>query len=196
MRIRNPMAAAAVLAVILGAAPISVSVAGAHSAAASYQPDGQIRLLKTTSEYFGADSYDTPWKGDNTYNATAYRQTVRETWCCETPGWQGWIFGVSIQNDGANNDQVRVQATGNALEGWTVKYFHGPTNISAAVVSGTFVTPSLAPGADYVIKVKVHRDGDIYDTDNLRRLISLTSVGGQGRSDTVKLVTRRVACTC
>ena len=179
----------------LGAvAPVAAS-AGPSPTSAS-QPDGRIRLIKTTSEYFGTYRSDTPWIGDNSYNTTAYRQGVRETVCCETPGWLRWVFGVSVQNDGANSDRVRVQATGTALEGWTVKYYHGTTNITAAVVGGTFTTPLLTPGAEYSIKVKVRRDSDIYDTDNLRRLISLTSVADPGKADAVKLVMRYVPCTC
>jgi hypothetical protein len=91
---------------------------------------------------------------------------------------------------------MRVQATGTALEGWTVKYFRGSTNITSAVVGGTFTTPLLGPGEEHLIKVKVTRDADNFDTGNLRRLISLTSVGNSSKSDAVKLVMRHAVCGC
>jgi hypothetical protein len=191
MRIRTFGLAIGLMVALIAAAPV------AAAPTASSQPDGRIRLQKVTSEHFPTEKYTRTWIGNNKYNTTAYRQTAREAWCCETPGWQHWIFGVSVQNDGTSSDRIRVHATGTALEGWTVKYFHGPTNITAAVVAGTFTTPSLAPGGDYLVKVDVRRDGDTNDTDNLRRLISLTSVGNPSKADAVKLVIRHVVvCTC
>jgi hypothetical protein len=194
---RTPLTAAYVvvmLAMLLGVTTSS-ALAGA-APAAGRQPDGRIRLQKITYELFPTETYSRPWIGNNIYNTTADGQTARESWYDTTPGWQTWIFGVSVQNDGTSNDRIRLQATGTPLEGWTVKYFRGTTNITSAVVGGTFTTPLLGPGEEQVIKVKVTRDADYFDTGHLRRLISLTSVGNPNKSDAVKLVMRHVICGC
>ena len=173
----------------------SPTLAGAAPAAVR-QPDGRIRLQKISYELFPTETYTRPWIGSNVYNTSARGQAARQTWSDTTPGWQTWIFGVSVQNDGTNSDRIRVQASGIALEGWTVKYFHGTTNITSAVVGGTFTTPLLGPGGEHLIKVRVTRDADYFDMGNLRRLISLTSAGNASKSDAVKLVMRRVTCGC
>ena len=188
---KSALGAVAALAAVLTVAT-SVAAAGG-TAAAARQPDGRIRLQKIAYELFPTETYSRSWMGNNIYNTTGRNQAARGSWCCETPGWQQWTLGISVQNDGTNSDRIRVQATGTSLEGWVVKYYHGTTNITAAVVGGTFTTPLLTPGAEYAIKVKVRIDGS-YDT--LRRLISLTSVGDPGKSDAVKLVMRHVVCTC
>ena len=192
---KSALGTVAALVAVLTAATTVAAAAGGTPADAR-QPDGRIRLQKIAYELFPTEKYSRSWIGNNIYNTTGQHQRARESWCCETPGWQQWTFGISVQNDGTNSDRIRVQATGTSLEGWVVKYYHGTTNITAAVVGGTFTTPLLTPGAEYSIKVKVRRDGDNYDTDNLRRLISLTSVGDPSKSDAVKLVMRHVVCTC
>ena len=77
-----------------------------------------------------------------------------------------------------------------------MKYFHGTTNITSAVVDGTFTTPSLAPGEHYLVKVKVRRDADSFDANDIRRLVLLTSVGNPSRTDSVKVVLDQVVCGC
>ena len=37
----------------------------------------------------------------------------------------------------------------------TVAYFSGSTNVTAAVVAGTYKTPTLAPGADHRLRMTV-----------------------------------------
>ena len=65
-------------------------------------------------------------------------------------------FSVSVQNDSSSaSDTFKLLATGTVSAMYTVKYFHGTTNITAAVVAGTYTTPSLGVGASYVITVKV-----------------------------------------
>ena len=182
------------IAMLLGVTTIP-ALAGTAPAAAR-QPDGRVRLQKITYELFPTETYSRPWIGSNIYNTSARDQSARHGWFDTTPGWQTWIFGVSLQNDGTNSDHIRVQATGAALEGWTVKYFRGTRNITSAVVGGTFMTPLLGPGEEHLIKVKVTRDADGFEADTLRRLISLTSAGNASKSDAVKLVMKQVTCGC
>ena len=96
-------------------------------------------------------------------------------------------MAFSLENDGASSDRMRVQATGTAVYGWKVKYYVGTKNVTSAVVNGTFTTPSLASGEALLLKVKVTRE-ELFDTDVLRRLMSVTSVSNPNKVDAVKLV--------
>src|SRR5688572_2567924 len=196
---------ALVRAVLLSAAVAVVGFAGPASAAvdsadlrttAARQPDGRIRLQKITYEHFPTETYSRPWTGNNIYNTTATGQRVRVMWFDTTPGRQRWIFGLSVQNDGTSSDRVKVKATGAALSGWTVKYFRGQTNVTAAVVAGTFMTPSLGPGASYLIEARITRASEGFQSGDLVRLVKLTSVGNSSRTDTVKLVVALQTCGC
>ena len=195
---RRLPATSGVLALVLAAlvaAPVSAAGAGT-TATAARQPDGRVRLQKIAYELFSAEKYNGPWIGDNIYNSTGSGQAANVAWFDTTPGWQRWIFAVSLQNDGTGSDRIRVSATGTALIGWTVKYYDGTSNVTAAVVNGTYTTPSLAPGATYSIKVKVTRNAEDFDFDTLRRLISLTSIGNPNKVDVVKVVLKPVTCGC
>ena len=178
--------------VLFLAVPAIAAASGTGTAA--FKPDARIRLQKTVSSYQGTFSYDEPWTGDNVYNTTASGQTIKEQYYAEAPGWVRWIFGVSLENDGASSDRMRVQATGTAMYGWKVKYYVGTNNVTSAVVNGTFTTPSLAPGEALLLKVKVTRE-EVH-SDALRRLMSATSVSNPNKVDAVKLVFEPFTCGC
>ena len=71
-----------------------------------------------------------------------------------------------------------------------MKYFHGTTNITAAVVAGTYRTGSLAPGATYLITAKLPAGGSV------TRLVTITSVADPTKKDAVKFGLKLVACSC
>ena len=164
------------------------------SAAANYRPDGRIRLQEFERNDFGPVTYSNPWTGNDIYNTTGHAQTVKvKEKGSAFAGWYRWVFGVSLQNDGSS-DRFLVRATGTELVGWTVKYFHGTTNITAAVVNGSFATPTLGHGEKYLIEVRVKRNFDeSSQLDTLVRLISSTSTQNPARSDAVKLIAKFVA---
>ena len=195
---RAALRAASVVAVTMSllALPAAASASSNGASASARQPDGRIRLQKVTYQHFPKETYDRPWIGDDRYNDTGYHQAAREGWSAETPGWQQWVFGVSVQNDGTTTDSVRVQATGADLPGWTVSYYVGRSNVTSAVVAGTFTTPPLPAGGEYLIKVKVRRAEIGPDGTTLRRLITLTSTGNERRVDAVKVVMRVFTCGC
>ena len=103
------------------------------------KPDGRIRL--GTGAFVGNNVYNTTGAGQSRTGSAARGKTI--------------AFGISIQNDGTSADRFKVKATGAAASAYTVKYFHGTTNITAAVVAGTYKTPTLAPAATYLITAKV-----------------------------------------
>lgn len=119
---------------------------------AALQPDGLIRVLS------GAASY----KGDNVYSTTGAGQSVR----AKSKRRRHQTFSVRVQNDGTAADVFRVVGPG-AERGFRVGYFLGTTNVTGAVVTGTFLSPMLAPGAAVDLRVVVR----------VRRRASIGSVG-------------------
>ena len=97
-----------------------------------------------------------PFVGNNVFNATGLRQTASVENYNELEGAY-YSFDISIQNDGNRSDRFKVKATGTATSGWKVAYFRGTTNITSAIVAGTFQTSSLAPSATYLIRAQDHR---------------------------------------
>lgn len=128
-----------------------------------------------------------PLLGNNIYNATgAGQQAIRENAGSAEVEGAYYTFVISIQNDGNRADSFRVKATGAASKAWIVTYARGATNITPAVVAGTFQTPSLAPGATYLIKAKI----SINMGGNITRLVTIRSVADPTKIDAVKFTYR------
>ena len=164
------------------------------SSGAVRRPDGRIRLQKYQSQ-FNTINYTNPWKGNNIYNVTGAKQTAKTVFYSTTPGTVRWTFGVSIQNDGSASDRFKVRATGAARDGWSVRYFRGTTNITSAVVAGSYQTSSLAPAAKYVITVQVTRLETGFDGD-FARLVTSRSVADGTRKDAVRVLLDAGSCGC
>jgi hypothetical protein len=144
------------------------------SAAASYlllRPDARIR------------SGSSPWVGNDIYSATAARERV--TIPVERQGSAG-TFAVTVQNDGIVPDVLGLHAIGRAT-GYSVRYFSGTTDVTAAVRAGTYRTPILAPGAKYRIHASVRLAATAADTATF--LIKASSLRGVP-VDAVKVVVR------
>jgi len=139
------------------------------------KPDGRIRLGTGT------------FVGNDIYNLTAVGQSRSGS---AAPG-HSLTFGISIQNDGASADKFRVEAAGTAADGYSVRYFRGTTDITAAVVAGTYQTWSLAPGAAYLITARVTVQSAAAVGSMVMRLVTLTSVGNSAKKDTVKFIAKR-----
>jgi len=180
---RDPGRAAGVAAADLVAslAPASVVIR---------KPDGRIRL--GTHGYPGnATPYGLPYVGNNVYNATGTRQRATAENFNELEG-AFYTFDISIQNDGTRADRFKVKATGAATAGWTVTYVRGTTNITSAIVAGTYRTPLLAPGATYLIRARI----TITEGGNLTRLVTIRSVADPTKIDAVKFAYKPMACGC
>jgi hypothetical protein len=99
------------------------------------------------------------------------------------------LFRISVQNDGNGPDSFRLQATGSAAPGYKVRYYWKSTEITSAIVAGTFATPTLKPGYRYVIEawVKVTASAG----PSVSRLVTITSVGDNTKVDAVKFQVNR-----
>jgi hypothetical protein len=66
-----------------------------------------------------------------------------------------------------------------------VRYYVGTTEITAAVVAGTYVTPILASGATLVITAKVKVLSSAKAGSSVTRQVAITSTADSGAIDVV-----------
>jgi len=138
------------------------------------KPDGRIR--KGTGSLIG----------NNVYNLTGVNQTKTGS----TTRGSTITFGLSLQNDGAS-DTFEVRATGSTTSQYTVVYFRNSTNITSAVVAGTYTTPVLAKGDTFLITAKVKVNSSAAVGSSVTRLVTVTSVADSSKKDAVKFIGKR-----
>ena len=74
---------------------------------------------------------------------------------------------------------------------YEVKYFRGTTDITAAVVAGTYVTASVGVGNAFAIKAKVKVLAAATVGSSTTRLVTITSNSNATKIDAVKLIGKR-----
>ncbi len=170
---------------LFGAAPVSASGSvGVHTSAVTHKPDGWIRYYRYHST-FGNYVDPSPWVGNNIYNTTGTNQTNKQPAAGAYEPGDFFEWQVTVQNDGAA-DRFKFRATG---AGSTFTYRHGTTNITNAVVAGTFKTPSLASAGTYTITVRA-----LIATG--QRLITIKSVADPTKVDAVLAKVKYSSCGC
>jgi hypothetical protein len=198
--IRNPWAASLLLGAVMAALLVTPALAAARgngpgvpetdrvaarvlASVVAHQPDGRIRL--GPYGYPGSQtSYHGPWLGAGIVNATGAGQTA--IWANAGSAMLAgtfYTFDISIRNAGSGADRFRVKATGATTKTWTITYSRGGSNITSAVVAGTYRTPSLAPGATYLIsaRITINQGGSL-----AARLVTIRSVADPTKIDAVK----------
>jgi hypothetical protein len=138
------------------------------------KPDARIRK--------GSGTY----VGNNIYNLTGTNQT--RTGSAERGSTI--TFGIQAQSD-SRPDSFRFAATGSATTMYGVTYFRGTTDITAAVVAGTYTTPVLAPGVTFLITAKVKVKSTATVGSSVTRLVTVTSVADGTKKDAVKFIGKR-----
>lgn len=116
----------------------AVTVFDPDTAPPTYQPDLWL-----------ANWGQSNWQGKNSTNSNAAGQTL------SAPVAAGRFkkFKIKIQNDGNVGDAFLLRGSP-ASDGFTVKYFSGATDITSAVIVGTYKV-HLAPAARVTIRVKI-----------------------------------------
>ena len=137
------------------------------------QPDGQIAV--------GTGAF----VGNGVYNTTGAGQTKQQTVHRTKTG----TFTVKITNDGFSADTIELKGPGSA-GAFQVTYLSGTTNITAAVVAGTYSTGPLAAGASRTIKLKVKVTSGASVGATRSFLISSTSSGAGAPKDSVKAIVK------
>jgi hypothetical protein len=143
---------------------------GTYTVAAN-RPDAAIRAPSVTR-----------YLGDGTYGTTGSGQTA----LAAVGGRQAAGFLVRIENDGVATDTFRVKGT-RARPGWTVRWYAGTREISAAVHAGTYEVRGLRPGGSRTLRVVVRpKPGGTSGRQDV-----VLTVSGRGVRDVVKAVTWR-----
>ena len=140
------------------------------------RPDGRIR--KGTGSFIGNDIY----------NADGTNQTRQGA----KPRGESITFGISIQNDASTADSFTVHATGVSTTMYNVRYFSGTTEITSAVVAGTYQTSSLAPGAKKLITAKVKVKSTATVGSSVSRLVTISSDAAPSVVDAVRFIGKRL----
>ncbi len=104
------------------------------------RPDAWIRA--------GSD----PDVGDDVYNTTAVGQKAEAT-VMASPGARA-TFTVTFQNDGTGAERFRVLGQGTTAA-FRVVYLAGGVDVTPQVVSGTYVTARLEPGATTTLTLRI-----------------------------------------
>jgi hypothetical protein len=140
-----------------------------------FEPDGRIRVNHSD------------WVGGNIYNTTGVGQQQSGA---ASPG--NWVlFRIGVQNDGIARDQFLVGATGSAVDGYGIRYFHKTTEITNGVNAGTLRTRWLRPGERYTFEAWVKVKSGAAPDSQISRLITITSAGDASAVDAVKFIARR-----
>ena len=144
-------------------------------AVTNQKPDGRIKKGSGTLV------------GNNIYNTTGVNQTRSGTADVNAT----ITFTISIQNDGTQSGKFKVAATASGNVNFQVTYFRGTTNITSAVVNGTYLTGSVAPGNVWAIKAKVKVMPSVISGATTTRLITITSNADSSKVDAVKFIGKR-----
>ncbi len=136
----------------------------------SYRPDAQVRV-GTTGTY----------TGNNVHNTTAAGQQVSATNARGTTR----TFTVNLQNDGGLSDSFALRGPGSST-GFTVRYFAGTTNITTAVVNGTYRLNGIAAGAARSIQMRVTVGSGAAIGAVKSSLVTATSVNTGSPADAVR----------
>jgi len=142
----------------------------------AFQPDGRIR--KNAGLPIGNDIYND--SGDGQKLVANSRPGSRP------------LFRISIQNDGLVADRFHVGANQGNSPGYRIRYYRGTTEITDAVVAGTYETSKLQPGAALTIEAWVRVKPGAAAGSTVKRLVTITSAGDPSQVDAVKFVVNRL----
>jgi hypothetical protein len=130
--------------------------------------------------------------GDNIYNTDAAGQYVH----LQIYAGDFRRVYISIQNDRDVADSFTVCACsffGASETGFGFRYFigRGDVEITAAVAAGTFTTPTLAPGEQYVIRARVAVSSAASHGPAVGRSYTLKSTSDTSKQDVVAIWVQR-----
>lgn len=166
--------AAGVIATSGGAAsfPATWDMFEIQSPASPFRPDARVRLSTVTA-----------LTGNNVYNTTGTNQTVRSTAGRRVTR----TFVVNVQNDGTDTDAFVIRGPGSST-GFTVAYFAGTTDITTAVVNGTYRQNNVPVGGtrQFQMRVTVRSGAAIGAVKS--SLVTATSANSGTLADAVRTV--------
>jgi hypothetical protein len=106
------------------------------------RPDAQVALSRAG-----------PFGGDDVYFSSTTGNPQTQTQSVARGG--SVTAYVRVQNDRPGFDSLKVRGVAAGASGYTVRYFRGTTDITSAVVAGSYAIENVAPGAYLDLKVKI-----------------------------------------
>jgi hypothetical protein len=174
----------------LNAHPVSLGVTGGKVyAGGNFTSAGGDTLGKYVASYalrqpdalIAASSAGT-YIGNNIYSSTGVSESLLKT---ITRGHSAWVY-LRIQNDGLVAATFKLKGTGGA-SGITAHYYAGTTNITLAVLAGTYTTATIAARGYVTIRLLASVASSSAATRTL--MTTVTSTSGTP-SDAVRLVVK------
>ena len=100
---------------------------------------------------------------------------------------------LTIQNDGDVADSFSLDVTGASPDGYVLRYFRNRSQheLTSEIEAGTFVTPTLAPGQRYRIRVRIQTTKAAVHKSLLTRLFTFTSENDGSAQDAAFLSVKR-----
>jgi hypothetical protein len=144
------------------------------------KPDAQIRRGSSTT-----------YEGNNVYSPTY--QAVGNSGAVG----QKLTFFILIENDSvALSDRFKVKRSGLFNSGFRVRYYDAANNdVTGRVNTGTFTTPLVASGAEYVMRATVKiRPQAIACSSPVQRTMTATSVNDSSVKDAVSFAVGLNVC--
>jgi sugar lactone lactonase YvrE len=121
-----------------------------------------------------------PFVGDGIYNDTGAGQSRTRKVAAGTRS----TFLVQVQNDGSYLDGSKLQGGAGDAD-FAVRYFSGTTNVTTAVVNGTYETSVLPPDSAETIKVVITAKATAAVDAKIRCAITASSSAGPAQKDVV-----------
>ena len=152
-------------------------------------PDAAIRFIGAES-VLGTYRDPGAWIGGRVRNRTAAHQTIKEQLAGAAPKGSEYVYELKVRNPGAARQfAITVGGAGS----WPVSYFVGRSDITAALVAGTYETPVVARGATFKITIKAHLG---QPGTSITRLLRVSPVAHPHRIDAVRLRIDYSRCGC
>jgi hypothetical protein len=108
----------------------------------SYRRPDALISLRANKKYAGNGIYSSTVLSSQTKTKAVARSTTRKIY-------------VRFQNDGPATDSFTVDANVAGSSSYTVQFFSGATNITAAVLAGTYQVSSLNAGLQVTIEMRI-----------------------------------------
>jgi plastocyanin len=135
-----------------------------------YQPDAMVR-----------GPADSTYRGGNKYNTL-----TGQTSLAKVPKGKSATFQVRVQNDGNVPDSFGIKGKGSTTS-FSIRYFHGTTDITKSVAGGTASTTVLAPGKIWTMKAVITPKRAASIGSLLRDVVTTHSMTDTSKKDAVQL---------
>jgi len=124
--------------------------------------------------------------GNNVYNRNGAGQTRN----ANVPRLGTAVFTAVVQNDGVDADTFRIHGSDHDAD-FTVRYFDGDRDVTAAIKAGAYRIADLAPGARHDLQVRIGARASSTTADAINVFLEARSTTNTARRDTGKFVVNR-----